>query len=88
MARRYFAHIILILLAASFVVPPIYADEVLVEGDYRWLQWIEAKGKDNKKAKKLLKEIKNSIPEDWTEAADISTKQLLDMRSKIIQLAR
>ena len=56
--------------------------------DYRWLQWLDAKAEDDKEAKKLLKEIKGSIPEDWTQAADITTKQLLDMRSKIIQIAR
>ena len=33
MARRFFAHIIILLLAASFVLPPLYADEVLVEDE-------------------------------------------------------
>ena len=56
--------------------------------DYRWLQWLETQAKEDKTAKELLKEIKDSIPEDWNDAANITIKQLQDMRSKIIQLAQ
>lgn len=33
MARHRFAHIIILLLAASFIVPPLYADEILVDDE-------------------------------------------------------
>ncbi|WP_152553907.1 glycoside hydrolase domain-containing protein [Endozoicomonas elysicola] len=54
--------------------------------DLRWLQWLEHESEENPEAKKLLTEIRDKIPEQWENTAEINNKELLEIRRKLFHV--
>lgn len=55
--------------------------------DLRWLQWLETEAEKRPEVKKLLRDIRKSIPSQWEEAEILSDKELLEIRRKIISIS-
>ncbi len=55
--------------------------------DLRWLQWLEEQAEKNPRARKVLTDIRNNLPPQWQDMADISGDELLNIRKKIYAVA-